>query len=307
MKKALAIIIMLGLLGSAIYFREEIINFIVKNITSINNEPTKLVNNSFSRKDNFKLVQITDNFKVKNIQDIENVYYTIFNSGTESFTFYCDSSYENCIEDVNYISNNQKLLSHINNFVPVFNTFKNVETEFDNLGRVTVNIILTYNNDIIINALNNKINEVIKEKINDNQTTEEKIKIIHDYIINNAKYDSNRSDKKIAKYHSDIAYGPLLEGYAICGGYADAMKLFLDKLDIPNFKISSENHVWNAVYVNGKWLHLDLTWDDPVTTSGDDVLEYDYFLITNEELANLEHEQHNFDKEIYLELNEKDA
>ena len=41
---------------------------------------------------------------------------------------------------------------------------------------------------------------------------------------------SDRSDKKVTKYHSDIAYGPLVEGYAICGGYADTMKLFLDKL-----------------------------------------------------------------------------
>ena len=307
MKKFITMVLLLGLFGASLYFRDEVIDFLVDNVSNINKEATKLENNAFSRKDNYKYIQLTDNFKVNNIQDIKNVYYTIFNSGMTKFTFYCSNTYDDCIDDINYISNNQKLLSHINNYVPVFNTFKNVETEFDSLGKITVSTILTYNDETVINVVNNKINEIIKEKINDNQTDKEKIKIIHDYIINNAKYDSDRSDKKVTKYHSDIAYGPLIEGYAICGGYADTMKLFLDKLNIPNFKISSENHVWNAVYVDNNWLHLDLTWDDPVTSTGEDVLEYDYFLITTDELEKLEQEQHNFDKDIYLELTEKDA
>ena len=307
MKKIIILIIILGIFAGALYYRSDIIEFMVDNISNMKKEPTKLKNNIFAAKENFEYVQLTDNFKVKNTQDIKNVYYTVFNSGMTTFTFYCASGYDNCIDDVNYISNNQKLLSHINNFVPVFNSFKNVETKFDNLGKVTINTVLTYNDEVIANIVNNKINDIIKEKINDSQTDEEKIKIIHDYIINNAKYDSDRSDKRITKYHSDIAYGPLIEGYAICGGYADAFKIFLDKLGIPNFKISSENHVWNVVKINDKWLHVDLTWDDPVTSTGEDVLEYDYFLITSEELHNLEKEQHNFDKDIYLELKEKDA
>ena len=55
------------------------------------------------------------------------------------------------------------------------------------------------------------------------------------------------------------------------------------------------------------WLHLDLTWDDPVTSTGEDVVDYDYFLVTSEELNKLENEQHTFDESIYLELKEKDA
>lgn len=131
--------------------------------------------------------------------------------------------------------------------------------------------------------------------------TEDKIKTIHDYIINNTKYDINRSDNKVNNYHSDSAYGALIEHYAICGGYADSMKLFLDRLNIPNYKISSENHIWNLVNVDNNWYHLDLTWDDPVTSNGTDVLEYDYFLITTTELEELESDQHNFDIKIYKE------
>ena len=79
------------------------------------------------------------------------------------------------------------------------------------------------------------------------------------------------------------------------------MKLFLDRLHIPNYKISSENHIWNLVKLDNEWYHLDLTWDDPVTSTGEDVLEYDYFLITTDELEKLETDQHIFDKNIYTE------
>ena len=307
MKKFIIMFILLIIFGVTLFFREEITDNVTKKLTLLNKNSTTLVNNEYDLNNSYDYVQLTKNFKVNNMQDILNVYYTVFNSGMTSFTFYCSNSYDACIDDVNYISNNQKLLSHINNFVPVFNTFKNVETEFDNLGKVTINVILTYNDKEMVKEINDEVDKVIKEIIKDDMSTKEKIKAIHDYIINKAKYDSDRSDKKVTKYHSDIAYGPLFEGYAICGGYSDAMKLFLDKLDIPNFKISSENHVWNVVFVDGEWLHIDLTWDDPVTSTGDNIIEYDYFLIKSEELKELEKEEHNYDDTIYLELNKKDA
>ena len=65
-----------------------------------------------------------------------------------------------------------------------------------------------------------------------------------------------------------------------------------------------------SVKLNDEWYHLDLTWDDPITNTGTDMLLYDYFLIdTNQllELMNKEEEedkrqQHNFDLNIYEEM-----
>lgn len=48
----------------------------------------------------------------------------------------------------------------------------------------------------------------------------------------------------------------------VCSGYADAFALILDRLGIRNFKVSSENHIWNVVYIDNGWLHIDSTWDD---------------------------------------------
>ena len=117
-----------------------------------------------------------------------------------------------------------------------------------------------------------------------------------------SEYDSDRSDNNIIKYKSDIAYGPLFEGYAICGGYTDLMAIFLNDMNIKNYKVSSENHVWNVLYLNGNWLNLDLTWDDPITNDGTDIIEYSFFLINTKKLEQIEKNQHLFDKEIYKEI-----
>ena len=144
--------------------------------------------------------------------------------------------------------------------------------------------------------------EIITRQVKNTKDEREIIKIIHDYIINNTKYDSDKSDRNIEKYNSNIAYGPLLQGYGLCGGYTDAMAIFLDYYDIPNYKVISENHIWNAVYLNNKWYHLDLTWDDPVMKDGSNTLEYTFFLITTKELEEQATNQHIFNKSVFSEV-----
>ena len=82
-------------------------------------------------------------------------------------------------------------------------------------------------------------------------------------------------------------------------GYADAMAIFLDKLNVINYKISNEEHIWNLVYLDGKWYHLDLTWDDPI--SDINVNRDTYFLITTNTLEKINDGTHKFDKSIYTE------
>ena len=104
------------------------------------------------------------------------------------------------------------------------------------------------------------------------------------------------------KYNSHKANGPLLEGYALCSGYSDAMKLYLDELGIPNYKISNDKHIWNLVYIDNKWLHIDLTWDDPITNDGGSLLLDNFFLITTDELLKLDVSNHGYNIDYYPEL-----
>ena len=94
-----------------------------------------------------------------------------------------------------------------------------------------------------------------------------------------------------------------MNNLATCNGYTDAAALLLDRLNIQNLKISNNNHIWNLVYIDNKWVHMDLTWDDPVVPNNPDknILQHDYFLKTTVEFEklNTEENKHNFNKEFY--------
>lgn len=299
-KKSILILFMLLGLFATYYYRENIIRFVLDKVVSMT-EVKLDSSNEYYLSYNFNYVNPLNEFEIHNKKDLLNLYYTIINNGETEFKFYCPSDYEGCINDVVSLANNQKELSNINAFVHPYNSFDQVETVYDSLGRVDLSIIKTYD-DEIIKILNDKVEEIIKSEIKENYTDREKIKAIHDYIINHTVYDKDRTDNNIIKYNSNTAYGVIFEGYGICSGYSDTMSIFLNHFNIPNFKVTSENHVWNAVYLDGKWYHLDLTWDDPILSNGENTLIDTYFLITTSELMELNDSQHNFDTSIFSEL-----
>ena len=280
---------LLFILIGLVLIRKDDINTIINKYLSPNRETVLTDVNKYYREYDFKFVQNTNDFSPNNYQDLLNIYYTVINSGKDLFTFYCDSEYTNCIDDVSSIANDKGLLSDINNFVHPYNAYSNIETEYDSLGKITIKLSRNYT-EKEIEKINNRVDELYKELVT-SDNARDNIKNVHDYIINNSKYDSNRSDNNIVEYRSDIAYGPLFDGYAICGGYTDLMQLFLEKMNLKNYRVSSNSHIWNAVEIDGKWYHIDLTWDDPVVSDGKDYLYEDYFLITTHDL--LEKEKHN--------------
>ena len=268
----------------------------------------------YKKEQDFLFVKNTNDFTPLSKGDLKNIFYTIVNNGWQDFTFYCPKEYTSCLEDVKDFSKDQDLLTHLNNFVHPYNSFSNVKTTISENGEINIFIQYIYTKEEQ-EQINNKIDTLYSSLITTDMTTfEDKILAIHDYIINNTKYDIVRNDTNDSNYHSYIAYGPLFEGYATCNGYTDAMALFLEKMNIPNFKVAmtpnddtTEGHVWNAVYLNGRWLHLDLTWDDPVSNDGKDYLQHKYFLITTNQLNEVDAgevavTEHNFKENIYREL-----
>ena len=304
MKKAISIfltIVLIGLiLGIYIIFGQDIEDMLKAYFS-----PTPEVSlgevNEYYRNIDFDFVQNTNYFVPDDIQDLLNIYYTVLNSGQTKFTFYCPKEYTACLEDVKKLANDQNTLSDINNYVHPYNSFAHIETEYDSLGKVNLTIKHTYS-EKEIQEINEKVNTLYQQLTSSEYSDYKNIEILHDYIINNAKYDSERAEKDDSPYHSDIAYGPLFEGYATCGGYTDLMQLYLEKMNIKSFRISSEEHVWNAVYYNNEWYHLDITWDDPVVDDGSDHITHNYFLIDTNKLQEIEPKQHNFNEEHYYEL-----
>lgn len=300
MKKFIVFICLVIILGISYLYRDNIILLYYDKFVYSNKEVKPPEKNSYYRDYDFIFVQNTNDFSPENYQDLLNIYYTILNSGVEKFSFFCPKEYEDCLTDIDALANDNTTLSNINNFVHPYNSFSNIKTSYNDLGKITVTIDKVYDNKKI-KEINIKI-EQIMNSITFSSDQQENIKLIHDYIINNSKYDTDRSDNNIANYDSDTAYGNLIQGYGLCGGYADSMELFLEQLHIKSFKVSSDNHIWNAVNLNNKWYHLDLTWDDPVSSNKQDILEYNFFMITTKELIDLKTNQHTYNKNVYKEI-----
>lgn len=96
----------------------------------------------------------------------------------------------------------------------------------------------------------------------------EKIKTVHDYIIENTEYDQSLSKDNIYNI-----YGTIMQHVSVCEGYSKTMKYMLDAANIPcviacgiaqNSKGETESHAWNYVKLDGLWYAIDSTWDDPV-------------------------------------------
>ena len=299
MKKLLAFLILLGgsyyLISS---YKEDIINY----TTYLFNAQRKIIvppANEYKREYNYQYVNNTDLFIPQSKKDLINIYYTIINSGWLEFSFYCPKDYIGCLTDVTNIANDQVLLSHLNNFVHPFNSYKEIKTSYDGFGNITIYVTKTYTEETI-SLITAKVNTIIEEIITEEMIIKEKIRVVHDYIINHTKYDSERLNNKIIKYDSETSYGVLFEGYGFCSGYADTMAIFLHEFNLNNYKIASERHIWNFLYVDDGWYHIDVAWDDPVNETRD-ILDHTYFLIDTKTLVNLKIEDHDFDETIYLE------
>lgn len=254
--------------------------------------------NSYFLEDHFDYVEPYEKAEVHSMKEIMNSIYYLINSGVTKSERYCAKDYKNCYTDMEAISSDTNMLSILNNYVHPFNSFDSIIFNFDD-NIIKVEIKHTYT-DEEIKELNAKVDEIIKKTITNEMSTKDKIKAIHDYIINNTEYDTLKTKNiKDTTYHSNTAYGVLIEGYGICSGYSDAMKLFLDKLNIINYKISNDQHIWNLVYLDGTWFHLDLTWDDPV--SDKNITRDNYFLISTKTLKELNDDVHYYDANIFKE------
>ena len=303
MKKFISFLLLISILGLVYYYQEDIVSYILKEVIYKQEFP-EYQNNSYFKNANYNYVSLTDNFYPKNETDIRNALYTILNSGMTSYVLYCDDEYINCLSDVERIATDYNVLSNINNLVHPYNSYERVYVATNNLGKVDIKVDKLYS-DIEIQEINNTIEAIKNNILSPNMTSRDKIRIFHDYIINNTVYDSERADE-INNYantnnrnNSHKANGVLNNHIALCSGYTDLMAIFLSNIGVPNYKISTNNHIWNAVYLDNKWYHLDLTWDDPVTNTGENVLIHDYFLITTEELERLDKTEHTYDKTVY--------
>ena len=95
--------------------------------------------------------------------------------GMPNFTFYCDSHYDTCLDELNEISQDQVLLSTVNNFVSPYNSYEKIYFKISSFGEISIEIDKLYS-DEEVTEVNNKISEFEKNNIKDGMSTREKIK-----------------------------------------------------------------------------------------------------------------------------------
>jgi hypothetical protein len=147
-----------------------------------------------------------------------------------------------------------------------------------------------------LKEINKKADEIISKIITPTMTDEKKVETIYDYIINNADYDSEYySNNKKVNFTSRTAYGILLNGKGICGGFADSINILLRKVGIESHFVSGngggEDHAWNVIKLNGEYRYLDVTFDNTYSTK--ESISHKYFNITEEEIS----KDHEWNKE----------
>lgn len=136
--------------------------------------------------------------------------------------------------------------------------------------------------------------EVLDEIIKPGMTDYEKELAIHDYIVANCRY----GQKDESKEYAFRAYGCIVQGVAVCNGYAEAMSLLLTCAGVENSimtgSANEELHAWNMVCIDGEWYQVDATWDDPIPDTGEFV-SHTFFNVTDEVMD----DTHTWNEEIF--------
>ena len=113
-------------------------------------------------------------------------------------------------------------------------------------------------------------------------------RFLYQTIARNTRY----SGEEVARAADHSILGPLLNGTAVCEGYAKALKYLCDAVSLPCIVArgtasglqgeGAEPHAWNILKLQGKYYHCDVTWDSIL--GGDEVLHPDYFNLSDEEM-----------------------
>lgn len=209
-----------------------------------------------------------------------------------SFTIQCSSS-DVDINDVGNIVENEIKKLRITNSYDMLNISQvKLSTSGYKNGPISIKVDCTYNMTAdMAAALDVKARQIVESIAPDSMSQSEKELAIHDWIVNNTQYDQS--------YTIYDPYNTLVKHAGVCEGYTLlAQKMFTIagiKSIVVEGTAKGESHAWNMVYIDNKWRHVDCTWDDPVSSDGEDVSNHDYYNLTDKEIS----ETHSWDTSAY--------
>ena len=122
--------------------------------------------------------------------------------------------------------------------------------------------------------------------IDDSMSEFEKELLIHDRLVEHITYAESANAHNL--------YGALVEGVAVCEGYAEAFQYLLSCVGIQSHVAVGSGygqaHGWNLVRIDGAYYYVDVTWDD----AGEELF-HNYFNVTTAQIQ----EDHVFSGNIF--------
>ena len=129
----------------------------------------------------------------------------------------------------------------------------------------------------------------------------DQILFLHDYLVVHTDYRDNSR-------HCFDAYGCLIQGRAVCSGYAAAFHVLMNKLGVECGRVRGSSssaltgevsHVWNYIKLSDGYYFIDVTWDDDEINKNNN---RNFYMVTTSELLEKDSKQHNFTQELYKEI-----
>lgn len=190
--------------------------------------------------------------RVEYQDDYKEVYKEFYNSIQRAMQAYISDNPDAEIWVKDY-ETKEKLVNYEGNYyydvsiVPFFNGYTNLKS-----GEATQ----------LIHELEKTVDEFVKTL---HGTDYDKLLQIHNWLINNSKYDMTHSN-----INRRNAYGSVIQKNATCSGYSYGFKYISDKAGLnvicvsgtaTNYDGITGRHSWNLAYIDGEWKLIDVTWD----------------------------------------------
>lgn len=165
-----------------------------------------------------------------------------------------------------------RVLSYISSGVPSYDKYapQNFPNHYEHPGYFAVSAYIPENLQAPLAFI-----QPIIEHTESYTSDREKVMYLNDYLCSLMAYDYENYSVKSAGLAKVFApHTEELKG--VCANYASNFKFLCHSVGIPCISIVSEekDHIWNMVYADGQWLHVDV--------SANDTNSRDFILLTKE-------------------------
>lgn len=142
-----------------------------------------------------------------------------------------------------------------------FGYFSGISSYTTDEDDIVEEIIFDYDNNFDADVYETALRKAYDEAITDDKESDLiKAMELHNWLVQHVVYDMNFSNPN--RYSG---YGAIVDRKCVCMGYSIAYGDLLQLAGIKHGYVTSYqmNHMWNVVQLDGKWYHVDCTWDDP--------------------------------------------